>query len=175
MTEFDTLHPTGAGHRFIDRVYGRPEVRLAHPALPAYDPTFFYERVADGSAVRQVVPGTLSTPVLAAIRNATQAVNDAWILEHGIDLRHEGEAGAWVETKVYKDNTLFVADIQHKNQDEGVSGSLVAFDANGKTLAQFDNIADEYGDRWVPAAGLRGQLLRDLAESSADGSLGDHL
>lgn len=177
MTDFRTdLHPTGAGHRFIPRKQGFPEVGLTHPVLPQYDPTFFYERVADGSAVRQAVPGTLTPPVLTSIRNATQAVNDVWIIENGIDLRHEGDAGAWVETTVYRDGPLVIADIQHKNQEsDGVNGSLVAFDLNGKTVGQFDNTCDRFGSRWAVSTGLRSQLLTDLAESSAEGSLGDYL
>ncbi|QNE48669.1 hypothetical protein F1C58_16560 (plasmid) [Glaciihabitans sp. INWT7] len=158
---------------FTEKTYGAPEVGLAFPELPAYDPTFFYDRIGVASELSAAETEDLSPTHQALVRNATQAVNDAWVLDNG--LRQTNVNGDWVDTKVYRDGEFIVADVQHKNQDEAPFGSLLVFDDAGRIVGQFDNHSDDFGPRWQPIAGLRAQLFADLNESSADGSLGDHL
>jgi hypothetical protein len=161
-----------ADGRFTGRKYGFPEVGLTYGTLPEYDPTFFYDRAVHSATVKAVALNRLPRVLQAAVRNADQAVNDAWALENGVDADRES---TWTSTSVYRDGDLVIADIQHKDQSEAPFGSLIVLNDDGKLVGQYDNVSDEFGERWVPASGLRAQLLSDLAESSADGSLGDHL
>ena len=148
-------------------------IGLEHPELPEYDPNFFYDRVGQSAALRQLNERDLDETEQANIRIATQAVNDSWALQKGT--YETGNSSQYVETTVYRDGNYLVADVQHKDQSTAPLGSLIVFDVDGKLVGSYDNEADNFGDRWTPTTGLRSQILTDLLESSADGSLGDHL
>ena len=174
MTTYNlTDQPRIADGTFTTKTQGIPEIGLTYPELPAYDPTFFYDRIGQSKDLREVKQDVLAESEQALVRNATQAINDTWALEHG---RYEtGRVGTFVDTTVYRDGRFLVADIQHKDQNDAPYGSLVVFSADGSTVGTFDNVSDEFGERWIPMTGLRAQLVADLNESSADGSLGDQL
>jgi hypothetical protein len=172
-TYLDTEHPRIADGTFTAKPQGLPQVQLTYPELPAYDPNFFYDRAGASADVRELDENSVPLSHVAHVRNAVQAVNDAFALEN--DIPGSPPANEWVETKVYKDGDFLVADIQHRDQTTAPYGSLVVFDKSGRTVGKFDNHSDEYGARWQPMAGLRNQLFADLSESSSDGSLGDQL
>lgn len=172
FSENDHVRTSSGQFGFKDQ--GSPEIDLTIKPSLAYDPTFFYDRSNSASELLMVHEAGLSPAIGTAVRNATQAINDAWILDNDIDER-EARGGSWVDTTVFEDGDFTIADIQHKDQNRAPYGTLVIFDQAGSIVGQFDNEADKFGERWVPAAGLRGQLLSDLAESSRNGELGDQL
>jgi hypothetical protein len=169
-TFLETDHPRAASGAFKEKIHGTPEVGLAHPALPAFDPTFYTERTA-GSNLIDV--STLPLRQAAAVRNATQAVSDAWALEHGLNGFPQSDDHATAQ--VFRDGEHLVVDVEHTDLSDAPFGAIVVVDKAGATVAAFDNVADDFGPRYEPMTGLRAQLLADLAESSSDGSLGDTL
>ncbi|MCW2853534.1 MAG: hypothetical protein JWM84_3198 [Nocardioides sp.] len=169
----DTDHPRIADGTFTAKPQGLPQIQLSHPTLPAFDPTFFRDRIGSSAGAHELEEGAVPFWHISQVRNAAQAVNDAYALEN--EIPGEAPANEWVDTKVYADGDFIVADIQHKDPTTAPYGSLVVFDKSGKTVGQYDNHTDEFGPRWEPMAGLRSQLFADLTESSNDGSLGDQL
>ena len=169
-TFLETDHPRSAAGTFVEKAHGAPEVGLAHPTLPAFDPTFYKERTA-GTTPLDVT--ALSAAQATAVRNATQAVSDAWALEHGINGFPQSDDHAM--STVFRDGDHIVIDVQHRDLTDAPFGSIVVVDKDGSTIGAYDDVADDFGPRYEPMAGLRAQLLADLAESSSDGSLGDTL
>lgn len=151
---------------FTEKTQNHPEIDLTYPALPSYDPTFFYDRTVQGNQLNRVEVAALTAQEQALVRNCTQAVNDTWALEHGS--YETGQVGSFVETTVWRDGDFLVADVQHKDQEQAPYGSLVVFDASGTVTGRFDNVSDEFGERWIPMGGLRSQLVDDLNEITRD-------
>jgi hypothetical protein len=175
MTLFDEkLHPRVTDGTFTEKAQSLPEVGFAAPAVPVYDPTFFYDRSASEAQLRMVHADEQTQAVQASIRNATQAISDAWLAEN--DVPH-GEAAnhSWVDTTVFEDGEFIVADIQHKDPSSAPFGVLVVFDKAGALVGQWDNMTDSFGELWTPSTGLRAQLVADLEQASRDGELGDQL
>ena len=174
MTIDHSLNQPRARGKYSDKVQGGPQIDLAYPELPQFEPAFFYDRVSTtGTSIQKVKVIDLSEAEQALVRNATQSTNDSWALDNGV--YNTSDPGDWTETTVYRDGELLIADVQHKNQDEAPFGILVAFDSAGNTVGQHSNVSDEFGERWTPTVGLPARLLIDLNEASQDGSLGDQL